>query len=224
MHVGDFGAHQGGMLQAFRESGLVRGAIGLELSDEVVASSPFVPDVRFRLEVADVMAAAAGAYGFDLVLLHDVLEHIPDYDQALGAVRRSLGKDGHVFVSFPPYYSAFGGHQQLARGRARKTPFAHYLPAKLLFRVARPGEQEYMTAEGVYQDMVSVRRTRLTLSAAESAFARAGFAVAERERFFVRPEYTVRYWLTSRTAGLLGRLPAVRELVVNGAFYLLRRD
>jgi SAM-dependent methyltransferase len=224
MHVGDFGAHHGGMLDAFRESGLVDGAIGLELSEDVVASSPFVPDDRFRLEVADVMTVDTETHEFDLVLLHDVLEHIPDYDRALDAVGRSLRRSGHVFVSFPPYYSPFGGHQQLARGRARIVPFAHLLPARLFFRFAKPGEQEYMTAEGAYQDMVSIRRTRLTLANAERAFARAGFCVVERELFLVRPEYTVRYGLTPRTAGLLGRLPALREIAVSGAFYLLRAE
>ena len=190
--VGDFGAHQGGMLQAFRESGLVRGAIGLELSAEIVSSSPFVPDDRFRLEVADVMAVGGSQYELDLVLLHDVLEHIPEYRGALAAVATSLTRGGHVFVSFPPYFSSFGGHQQLARGLARKVPFVHYLPARLFFRVAQPGEQEYMTAEGARQDMVSVRRTRLTLSAAENAFASVGLEVVERALGRVRPEYTVR--------------------------------
>ncbi len=198
------------------------GALGLELSEEVVASSPFVADERFRLEVADLMTLETGEPRFDLVVLHDVLEHIPDYDRALHMIRRSLRAEGHVFVSFPPYYSAFGGHQQLARGRARFVPFTHYLPARIFFRVARPGEQEYMTAAGALEDMLSVRRTRLTLSVAERAFSRAGFEVEERELFLVRPEYTVRYGLASRTAGLLGRIPVAREALVNGAFYLLR--
>lgn len=222
LQVGDFGAHHGGMVDALRESGLVGGAVGLELSEEVVASSPLVQDERFRLEVADLLALEAKTFAFDLVLLHDVLEHIPDYEAALDGVRRSLASGGRVFISFPPYYSAFGGHQQYALGRARWAPFVHLLPASLFLRLARPGEQEYMTAEGALEDMLSVRRTKLTLGAAERAFASRGFEIAARQLFLVRPEYTVRYGLKARDAGVLGRLPAARELVVNGAFYLLR--
>ena len=220
--VGDFGAHHGGMVEALREWGHARGAIGVELSEDVVASSPFVPDERFRLERGDVLAPGADIPKFDLVLLHDVLEHIPEYDHALDATRSSLREGGYVFVSFPPYYSAFGGHQQYARGLARFTPFVHLLPARLFYRVARPGEQEYMTAEGALEDMVSVRHTRLTLAAAERAFARARLDVVARELFLVRPEYTVRYQLKARAAKVLGALPVFRELGVNGAFYLLR--
>jgi SAM-dependent methyltransferase len=223
LQVGDFGAHHGGMVDALRESGVVAGAVGVELNEEVVASSPFVPDEQFRLEVADVLVLAAARLDLDLVLLHDVLEHIPERGQALDAVRGLLRKDGYAFVSFPPYYSAFGGHQQYAGGLARVTPFVHYLPARLFYRVARPGEQEYMTAEGAHEDLVSVRSTRLTLAGAEQAFAGAGLHVVDRELFLVRPEYTVRYGLKARGAGALGRLPGFREVAVNGAFYLLQK-
>jgi len=221
--VGDFGAHHGGMVDALREDGRVAGAIGLELSEDVVASSPFVSDESFRLERADVLAPSSDIPKFDLVLLHEVLEHIPDYEHALAAIRSLLRERGQVFISFPPYYSAFGGHQQYARGAARFTPFVHLLPARLFYRVAEPGEQEYMTAEGAHEDLVSVRRTRLTLAAAECAFARARLDVVARDLFLVRPEYTIRYGLKARGAGVLGKLPLARELGVNGAFYLLRR-
>lgn len=222
LHVGDFGAHHGGMVDALRESGLVASAVGLELSEEVVASSPLVQDERFRLEARDLLQLEAGSSRFDLVLMHDVLEHVPVYGDALQAIRGALEPDGRVFISFPPYYSAFGGHQQYALGRARWAPFIHLLPAGMFYRLARPGEQEYMTAEGAHEDLVSVRRTRLTLGDAERAFVRTGFEVAARELFVVRPEYTVRYGLRARSAGALGRIPGVRELTVNGAFYLLR--
>jgi len=223
LQVGDFGAHHGGMLDALRDSGLVAGATGLELSADVVASSPFVGDERFRLEVADVMARDAGSPEFDLVLMHDVLEHIPERERALGAVHRALAPGGHVFVSFPPYYSAFGGHHQLAAGRIRLVPFAHLLPAGVFFGLARPSANEYLNADDARRDMLSVRRARLTLRAVECGLRAAGLEIVDRELYVVRPEYTVRYGMKTRRARVLGAMPLVRELAVNGAFYLARR-
>jgi SAM-dependent methyltransferase len=223
LDVGDFGAHHGGMLDALRDSGVVASGIGLELSAEVVAASPFVGDDRFQLRVADVMAREADAPTFDLVLMHDVLEHIPDYEGAVAAVGEALRPGGHLFVSFPPYYSGFGGHQHLARGFVRSVPFVHYLPARAFFRVARPMANEYMTAEGSLDDMVSVRDTKLTLGRVERALARAGLDVVGRENFLMRPEYTVRYGIKTRRAGVLGRIRFVREVMVNGVFFLARR-
>ena len=222
LEVGDFGAHQGGTVDALRDSGLVAGATGLELSAEVVASSPFVADERFRLEVADIASSEHQA-AYDLVLMHDVLEHVPDHGGALSATAGALRPGGHLFVSFPPYYSGFGGHQHLAVSRARNLPFLHYLPTRLFLRVAAPGMNEYMSAQGSLEDLLSVRATRLTLGGAERAFQQAGLQVVARELFLIRPEHTVRYGIRTRRASLLGRLPLVREVSVNGAFYLLRK-
>ncbi|MGH3128342.1 MAG: class I SAM-dependent methyltransferase [Gaiellaceae bacterium] len=221
IRVGDFGAHHGGMVDALRESGKVASAVGLELRDDVVRSSPFAGDEHFRLEVADLMALSDDSYQFDLVLLHDVLEHLPDAQGALRRMARQVRPGGWIFVSFPPYYSGFGGHQHLARSLARWVPFLHVLPREVFLRVARPADNEYMTAADSLEDMVSVRQARLTLRKAERAFHHAGLRVESRELFLIRPEYTVRYGLSTRSAGLLGQSP-LRELTVNGAFYLLR--
>lgn len=219
--VGDLGCHGGGMLDAFRAAGAANG-IGIEINEDIIRSSPFEPDERFRLDVADLTALDSG-YSFDLVVLHDVLEHVVDYREVVTAAARSLAPGGRLFVSFPPYYSMVGGHQHLAAGWARITPYVHFLPERLFFRVADPADNEYMTREDSLDDMVSVRRTRLSLRRAERAFARAGLAVESSEFFVLRPEYTLRYgWPTAR-ARVLGRVPGVRELVVNGTFYLLRR-
>ena len=219
--VGDFGCHGGGMLDAFRAAGAASG-VGIEINDEIIRSSPFRPDDDFRLEVAD-LTALDSRYSFDLVVLHDVLEHVVDYGDVVAAAARSLASHGRLFVSFPPYYSMVGGHQHLAAGWARITPYVHFLPERLFLRVARPADNEYMTREDSLDDMLSVRRTRLSLRRAERAFVEAGLAVDSAELFVLRPEYTVRYgWPTVR-ARALGRVPGVRELVVNGAFYLLRR-
>jgi SAM-dependent methyltransferase len=219
--VGDLGAHHGGMVDALRESGKVASAVGLELRDDVVASSPFVGDEHFRLEVADLMDLSDDSYQFDLVLLHDVLEHVHDARRALRRIAPQVRPGGSIFVSFPPYYSGFGGHQHLARGIARWAPFLHLLPREVFLRVARPADNEYMTAADSLEDMVSVRQARLTVRKAERAFDRAGLEVESRELFLIRPEYTVRYGLSARPVGLLGAGP-LRELTVNGAFYLLR--
>jgi SAM-dependent methyltransferase len=221
LRVGDFGSHHGGMVDALRESGKVASAVGLELRDDVVTSSPFVGDERFRLEVADLMALSDHSYQFDLVLLHDVLEHLPDAQGALYKIAAQVRRGGWIFVSFPPYYSGFGGHQHLASGVARWAPFLHFLPRDVFLRAARPADNEYMTAADSLEDMVSVRQARLTIRKAERAFHHASLNVESRELFLIRPEYTVRYGLSARSAGLLAKGP-LRELSVNGAFYLLR--
>jgi hypothetical protein len=78
-----------------------------------------------------------------------------------------------------------------------------------------------MSREGSIDDLESVRKTRLSLGKAEREFAAAGLRPVASEFFLLRPEYTVRYGIRSKAAGAAGRVPGLRELLVNGAFYLL---
>jgi hypothetical protein len=111
----------------------------------------------------------------------------------------------------------------MAAGPGRVVPFVHYLPAKAFFGLTRTSATEYMSGEGTFEDILSVRRTKLSLRKAERAFSRASLEIVDRELFIVRPEFTVRYGMKVRAAGVAGRMAGLREVVVNGAFYLLRR-
>lgn len=219
--VADFGAHHGGLLEAFRAAGAARG-VGYELRAEVVADSPFVPDERFRLEIADLRTLDL-AGEFDLVVIHEVLEHVVEPDAVLAASARAVRPGGAVFVSFPPYYSPWGGHQHLAAGPARVVPYLHYLPERLFVRLARPADTVYMGAEAALEDTLAVRRTRLTIAKAEQSFAAAGLSLSARDLYLSRPEYRVRYRLPTLRVGPIARVPLLREVLVTGAFYLLRK-
>jgi len=222
--VADFGAHQGGLLDEVRASTGAASGLGIELNEAVVASSPFVADERFRLEVGDLTALDPEAGPFDLIFLHDVLEHVVDVERVLAAAAARLTPEGRLFVAFPPYRGPFGGHQHLASGWARAAPYLHYLPGRAFFRLARPGANEYMSSADSLSDLVSVRRTRLTLGRAERAFGAAGLRVVARRLFLVRPEHTLRYGVPTVGAGPVGALPVLRELAVSGAYYLLARQ
>jgi SAM-dependent methyltransferase len=160
-------------------------------------------------------------HAFDLVLMCELLEHVPERDRLLGVAARALKPDGRLVVTFPPYWSPFGGHQQLASTWLRAIPYAHYLPAPLFFRLARIGDNPYMTREDAIDDVVSVRRTRLTIAGAERGFRRAGLRILRRRMWLLRPEYRVRYGVRPLPARIVGSVPLLRELGVLGADYLL---
>jgi SAM-dependent methyltransferase len=224
LRVADFGCHQGGVLAALREDGRVEGGVGYELSQSVLDVSPFVPDDRFHLERRDLLTLGPGVGPVDLVLLCEVLEHIPESERMMEVVRQVLSPSGHALVTFPPYRSPFGGHQQYASTWLRFTPYAHYLPEAVVLRLARIEDTAYMRGVDAVEDMRSVRRTRLSLRRAERAFRRAGLEVRARTLYVLRPEYFVRYGLRPRVAHVTGRIPGLREIATMGAYYLLRRS
>lgn len=219
--VGDFGCHAGGVLQALREDGRVASGEGFDIDTRAVEGSPFVKDDRFSIAIGDLRAVAGRQY--DLVLLHDVLEHVAEPATALEACARTLRPEGALFVTFPPYLSPFGGHQHVAANWTRAVPYLHLLPARLFFRLVELSDNEYLAAEDLYEELRSVREARLTMGRAEAAFARAGFRIERQQLFLFRPEFSVRYDIRVVDAGLLGRIKGLREFVVMGAFYLLRK-
>jgi SAM-dependent methyltransferase len=221
--VADFGCHGGGMVEELRASEGITGCVGFDRSASTLAQSPFRPDPAFRLELRDLTQPLPDGMRFDLVIVHDVLEHVPSYSAIVSTAAQSLTPGGRVFVSVPPYYSAFGGHQQLARGVGRVCPWIHLLPEPMFIHLARPSDNQYMSAADSLGDMRSVRATRLTLSRLEHVFGTLGLAIIASEFFIVRPEHALRYPVPPTPAGPIGRLPLVREALVSGANYLLAR-
>jgi SAM-dependent methyltransferase len=219
--VGDFGCHQGGMLQGLREEAGVGSGIGFDVDEASIRRSPFEQNGRFRLVSADILEIDAARYQFDLILLRDVIEHTPNPVAILEKARTCLTNGGRIFVSFPPYYSPFGGHQHEASNATRFVPFIHYVPDVLFYSLSRFRDTAYMSAEDTLADVRSVRQTRLTLAKAEQAFSRAGLRIEVQEFFLFRPEFHIRYGLSSWKIPLIHRVPIVREVMTLGAYFLL---
>lgn len=219
--VADFGCHQGGVLQGLRDVAGVGSGMGFDVDEDSIRRSPFESNARFRLVVSDILDVDAAQCKFDLILLRDVIEHTRDPVAILEKARNCLMHRGRIFVSFPPYYSPFGGHQHEMSNGIRFVPFIHYLPDVLLYSLSRFRETPYMSAESTRADIKSVRQTRLTLSKAERAFDRAGLHIEMQEFFLLRPEFRIRYGLPSWCIPLVHRVPIVREIMTFGAYYLL---
>ena len=59
--------------------------------------------------------ALAGPGLFDLGLLCDVIEHVPDDQALLGSVRERLADDSHLLVTVPAFQALFTGHDRALR-------------------------------------------------------------------------------------------------------------
>ena len=59
--------------------------------------------------------AVASRGTFDLGLLCDVIEHVPDDQALLGAVRERLAPDSHLLVTVPAFQALFTGHDRALR-------------------------------------------------------------------------------------------------------------
>lgn len=157
---------------------------------------------------------------YDIIIAHDVIEHVADKAAMLAAIRRLLAPGGVVFVAFPAWLMPFGGHQQIARSRMlSRLPFVHLLPRgvyRLLLRLA--GEDAFTVNE-----LMSIRSTRCTVELFERLAYRSGLTVADRRLWLVNPHYETKFGLRPmRLGSAMSAVPYFRDFLSTSCFYLLR--
>ncbi len=191
----DVGCGNGGVSAVFAER--ASRVLGIDVGE---LEWPEIPNVEFRkADFTDPAVAAPCSGAYDIVLLRDVIEHVQDKTTLLKHVASSLRENGHVLVTFPPYYSAYGPHQQnvLEGSPMRRLPFMHW----------HPGTRE-------------IAETRMTIRGFERLAGRADLAVAARRLYLSRPSFEIRYGVPA----VRFRLPwlrGLREVLCTGAYYLL---
>jgi protein-L-isoaspartate O-methyltransferase len=159
---------------------------------------------------------------FDIILLRDVVEHLPDLVAVLGILKRQLSSGGILFIVFPPYYSPYGAHQQILPRRkigpvpVNKLPFIQLLPDRLFLSL--------IMGEGpACQEVRSLRDIRLTLKKFRAQAQAAGLTICKSKHYLFRPTFNLRYGLPVVGASVLGRVPLLNELIVTAGYYLLKK-
>jgi len=109
---------------------------------KVQQASQTLPNIREGS--AEALPYADGF--FDLVLLHEVLEHVPDDVKAVSEAHRVLRRGGRIMVFAPNRWYPFETHGFYWRGRYRygNIPLVNYLPSRLRNRLC-PHVRAYTT-------------------------------------------------------------------------------
>ena len=223
----EVGCAEAGVLQAFVELG--HEATGIELEDTRAELARGFLREAIEQQVARVVTAdiyeveptELEARGFDLIILKDVIEHLPEQERMVPRLMEFLAPDGVMFFGFPPWMMPFGGHQQIARKRAvAMVPWLHLLPAPLY--------RGYLRAAGertkIREELVSIRSTRITIERFERIAGRSGLAVLARRLWRFNPIYAHKFGLRPRTQLFgLDRLPVLRNFVTTAAYYVVGR-
>ncbi len=219
----EVGAGEGGCLAALTEATRLPGD-ALELSASRAALAERLNEALthrpMRIVVGDIADAAclnALTPPYSLVLLRDVIEHVEALPSALSHCHELLGPRGAVLFTFPPYFSPYGAHQQILTRAVLRLPWLQLLP----FFVKMVGRLE--PNAGKREEIEGLARCRLTISRFGAALRATAFETAATRYFLIRPAFRYRYGLPVLSATGVGRIPGVRELLVTGAWVLLRR-
>ena len=185
----DAGTGGGCVPEALEEVGA--SVVGLDIADHRlggVIRTPFVLGRGERLPFRDE--------AFDLVILSNVLEHVPDTRGTLAEMARVCRPGGHVYLSWTTWLSPLGGHEM--------SPF-HYLGKRFAVRAYRatrgrapsnlPGTNLFPVSVGSV--LRQIRGMPLTIR-----------------------DLAPRYWPSLR---VIGRIPGVREVALWNCLILLEK-
>jgi SAM-dependent methyltransferase len=219
--VMEIGSAEGGVLAAFVESG-ANDALAtdiaknrLDMGDEISKQLNLPIDFRehniLEDDVPDEWKSSAS-----LVILRDVIEHLDDTFLALSNIRKFIKPGGFLYVTFPPYYSPFGGHQHNLMNFWGKLPYIHYLPDfifKKLIASGRPADIDEVTR---------LRNIRMSPKKFLDAAKKSGYELFRDDYYLLRPVFKMKFGLPAIKISALSFIPVIRNFFSLEASFILR--
>jgi cyclopropane fatty-acyl-phospholipid synthase-like methyltransferase len=224
MRVLEVGCAQGGVLKAFLDEGCIGTGVELHEGNYNQAKRFLAKELEndtcriFHKNIYDPKIAEEFASHFDLIVLKDVVEHIPDTLKLLKTLHSFLRPNGRIFFGFPPWQMPFGGHQQGCKGIAGVLPWVHILPNMLYLNLYRLlGQSEQMIAE-----LADVKSTRITIERFERSAKSSGLTIIGKTLWLINPIYSLKFNLQPREQlPLLRDMPYVRNFYTTCGYYLI---
>ena len=221
MQVLDLGCGSGGVVVGLAESGAR--CLGLDRNDSHIRqarrmASDHGVDAKFGCIDAldfDQLRSKLDGKRFDLIVLSEFVEHLVNdrnVAEILGSLKRYLSPNGYVYVSFPPWFNPFAGHQA-GWPVIRFIPWFHIMPDILKYVIVPTHTGRYLK--------FAQELNRLTISSFEQILSQIPFSIIKKELFHLRPEFKLRYRVPRVRSSILGQIPIIREITTTGAFYLL---
>lgn len=220
--VFEVGSAEGGVLAAFVESGGEE-ATGTDIATDRIEMGGRISNILgLKIDFSNhniITEEIPNEWKnkFDLVLLRDVIEHLDDTAVALRNIRRIIKPGGFLFVSFPPYYSAFGGHQHTLGNKLGNLPYIHLLPNKIFQMIISGGR------EADIEEVRRLQKIRLTTKKFEKALRVNEYDIFKREFYLLRPVYKMKFGLPAIKLTALSSLPLVKNFISLEALYVLKK-
>jgi ubiquinone/menaquinone biosynthesis C-methylase UbiE len=214
----DVGCGEGGGLCAMYDAGAVP-CCGFDVeAGRVEAANSLKGHREIPFAVGNLYAEQLpfSAFQFDLVVLHDVFEHLDFKDEVMQRLARFARPDGKIMITFPPYYSAYGGHQQLLTTSWAKLPFFHLFPFALTKILPRlKGEHPH-----IIEEIQKLGRLKMGMKKFEEIVRRNNLTIVGKQAYLVSPNH-IRFGLRPLPAGKVAELPILGEIVCTGVVYVL---
>lgn len=225
-HVLEIGCGEGGVLKAFTEErecnvvGVDLDNQKLELARKMLAEELAKGQAKFiHKNIYDPEFKEIFRDKFDLIILKDAIEHIPEQEKLLSYLHTFLKPDGVIFFAFPPWYMPFGGHQQMCKSFLKKVPYFHLLPTPLyraLLKVMHESPERINT-------LLHNKRTGITIERFERILRRTQYQTLKKQFFLFNPIYRYKFKIEPREqVWWMAKLPYIRDFFTTAVYYVVK--
>lgn len=159
-HILEIGCGEGGNLLPFAElgckvTGIDRAASRIHQAETFFTASGY----KGEFTTTDFFNFSS-ASRYQLILIHDVIEHISNKEEFFRCLSPLLAKRGIIFWGFPSWQMPFGGHQQICHNRfVSSLPFIHLCPG-ILYRFLLRCFHE---TPSCIEELSDIKRCRMTI-------------------------------------------------------------
>ena len=215
----EIGCAEAGLLKFYKEKGAL--CSGLELSNDRFSNAKILnQDKSLHLFQADICKPDSYSdeirHKVDIIILRDVIEHITDQRLAMKNIHDIMKPGGKLFMSFPPKFCPYAGHQQTSQRIIGKLPYLHLLPDVIY--------KYYLQLAGVndkkIEYLIRTKKTRISIREMKDILDQIGFLTLKESNWFFRPAYSFRFGLP-KVRNPFSIVPYLNELLCNGITFLL---
>lgn len=221
--VCEIGSAEGGVLHSLIVDGAEYG-LGTDIAESrIIAGAEISKAAELNVEyslhnILSEEPKPEWVNSFDIAMLRDVIEHLDNTFLALKNISKILKPSGVLFITFPPYYSPYGGHQHTLAGNFfTKLPYIHLLPNFIFHRLIRSGREN---------DIGEVKRLqtiKLTAKKLKSAAEKAGYEIMNEDYYLLRPVFKMKFGLPTIKITALAKLPFIKDLFSLECAYILKK-
>ncbi len=219
LKVCEIGCGEAGVLKAFIDAG--NSGVGIELvearanqakenlSDDIAAGAVSI----INKNVYDIDTAKNPELKFDLIVLKDVIEHIPNQAVFIKKLHDLLLPGGRVFFGYPPWWMPFGGHQQICASKIlSKLPWFHLLP-KFLYKAI---VKSFGERDAVINELMDIKDTGITIERMHKIIEENGFKIIEQKYWLTNPIYVKKFNISPFASKI--NIPYLRNFYVTAHY------
>lgn len=158
---------------------------------------------------------------YDVIIMRDVIEHIPNQERFMELVKAFLKPGGIFFLAFPPWQNPFGGHQQICRGKLlSKLPWFHLFPRGFykLFLKWMGESDDTITA------LLEIKDTGISIERFERILRRSNYRTDKKVFWLINPNYQTKFGLKPRKQiKLITTIPCIRNFLTTSMYYIVSK-